>query len=209
MTTKKLLHQYCEQHSSPQDAVLYELERETYLKTLAPQMLSGQLQGQLLRFISQLQQPKTILEIGTFTGYAAICLAQGLPEDGVMHAIEVNEELVYIIEKYFKKAGLENKIFLHVGDAQSIIPLLKTSFDLVFIDAGKHHNALYYDMIIDRLNPGGLIIVDNVLWDGKVVNQQRDKDTAAIHAFNQKIQADERVEKLMLPVRDGILIVRR
>lgn len=209
MKTKQKLTQYCEQHTSPQNEVLYQLERETYLKTLAPQMLSGHLQGQFLSFISQLQQPKTILEIGTFTGYAAICLAQGLPKDGIMHAIETNEELVYIIEKYLKKAGLDEKVILHVGDAKNIIPLLDTTFDLVFIDAGKHHNALYYDMVIDRLNPRGLILIDNVLWDGKVVQEKYDKDTTAIDAFNKKIHADKRVENMILPIRDGILVARK
>jgi len=206
------IYNYCEQHSSPPDPLLYELERETHLKTLAPQMLSGRLQGQLLQLISRLQQPRLALEIGTFTGYAAICLAQGLKEDGRLHTIEVNPELEYLIRKYLKKAGLEEKVLLHIGDAQKVIPTIAGNFDLVFLDAGKQHYAFYYDLVIDRLNPGGLILADNVLWSGKVTDPEqraRDADTRKLHEFNQKIQQDERVENLMLPLRDGLLIVRK
>lgn len=205
---KKLI-KYCEAHSSPQNEVLYKLERETHLKTLAPQMLSGHLQGQLLTLLSQLMQPQTILEIGTFTGYAAICLAQGLAENGTLHAIEANEELAYIIRKYIRKAELEEKIKLHIGDAKKIVPQIEGEFDIVFIDAGKNDYALYFDMVVDRVKTGGLIIADNVLWSGKVIMSQHDKDTITIHNFNEKVKKEERVESLMLPLRDGILIARK
>jgi caffeoyl-CoA O-methyltransferase len=206
------LHQYCEQHTSPPDPVLYDLERETNLKTLAPQMLSGHLQGQLLQLISHLHRPQRILEIGTFTGYATICLAQGLAPDGIVHTIEANPELEYIIRKYFGRAKLEDKIKLHIGDAKEIIPQLNTTFDIVFIDAGKQHYAHYYDLVFDMITPGGLILADNVLWSGKVTDaelREKDKDTRLIHAFNKKVQTDYRVENVLLPLRDGLIIARK
>jgi predicted O-methyltransferase YrrM len=207
MTDKVL--EYAEQHTTTEDEVLQALRRETYLKVLQPQMLSGQIQGQLLTFFSQMLQPKAILEIGTFTGYAAICLAKGLTQNGIMHTIEVNEEKETIIRKYLAKANLNNKVQLHIGDAAQIIPTLTETFDLVFIDAGKKHNALYYDMIFDRVRQGGFIITDNVLWKGKVTEETNDKRTRLIDEFNKKIQGDERVENLLLPVRDGLMIVRK
>lgn len=203
------LTKYCEQHSSPQAQLLYDLERETHLKTLAPQMLSGHLQGQFLTLLSHLMCPKHILEIGTFTGYAAICMAQGLSEKGVLHTIEANEELNYISQKYFEKAGLEHKIQQHIGDAKKIIPTLEEGFDMVFIDAGKLDYAYYYDLIFEKVNPGGIIMADNVLWSGKVIKGKTDKDTKALDAFNKKILNDERVENLILPIRDGMLIARK
>lgn len=207
MTDKVL--EYAEQHTTTEDEVLQALRRETYLKVLQPQMLSGQIQGQLLTFFSQMLQPKAILEIGTFTGYAAICLTKGLTQNGIMHTIEVNEEKETIIRKYLAKANLNNKVQLHIGDAAQIIPTLTETFDLVFIDAGKKHNALYYDMIFDRVRQGGFIITDNVLWKGKVTEDTNDKRTRLIDEFNKKIQGDERVENLLLPVRDGLMIVRK
>ena len=203
------LLKYCREHSSPVSDVLYELERETHLKTLAPQMLSGPLQGQLLSFISRMLRPRAVLEIGAFTGYATICLAQGLAEGGVLHAIEVNAELEYLIRKYIRKAEMEDKVILHIGNAEKIIPRLDHHWDLIFIDAGKNHNALYYDLVVERLRPGGIILVDNVLWSGKVLQPDQDRDTAVIHLFNEKIRADERVENLLLPLRDGLMMIRR
>lgn len=202
---------YCEQWSTAPDQVLYELERETHLKTLAPQMLSGALQGQLLRLLSQLQQPRSVLEIGTFTGYAAICLAQGLALGGRLRTIEVNPELEYLIRKYLHKAGLEDRVELYIGDAMQVIPELPGTFDLVFIDAGKQYYQDYYGLIIDRVEVGGLIIADNVLWSGKVATSLRetDVDTQKLHAFNAALQADERVDSLLLPVRDGLLVARK
>ncbi len=205
----KRLSAYCKAHTTPQSDLLYELERETNLKTMSPQMLSGHLQGQFLMLLSTLLQPKVILEIGTFTGYAAICLAQGLAENGILHTIEANRELEHIITKYITKARLENKTQLHFGKAEVIIPTLPLNFDLVFIDAGKQQNDLFYDLVFDKVNPGGLILVDNVLWSGKVVQGENDPDTALIRAFNDKVHQDDRVENLMLPIRDGLLIVRK
>ncbi|MFK7947086.1 MAG: O-methyltransferase [Saprospiraceae bacterium] len=201
--------QYAESHTTTENEILRELRRETYIKMLQPQMISGQIQGQLLTFFSQMLQPKVILEIGTFTGYAAICLAQGLVENGIMHTIEVNEENETIIRKYLTKARLTNKVNLHIGDAVEILPTLSETFDLVFIDAGKKHNALYYDMIFNQVRQGGFIITDNVLWGGKVAENATDKRTRLIDSFNKKIQEDERVENLLLPIRDGLMIVRK
>lgn len=205
--TDLAIQQYCIDHSTPVSDVLYQLERETHLKTLAPQMLSGPLQGQLMALISKLTQPRAILEIGTFTGYAALCLAQGLAGDGVLHTIEVNPELEDLIRKYIGKAGLEERIVLHIGDATAIVPELDLEWDLVFIDAGKLHNAHYYDLVIDRVRSGGRILVDNLLWRGKVLAPEQDRDTLLIHQFNEKVQADERVENLLLPLRDGLMMI--
>lgn len=206
------LNLYCEAHTTAQPAILHQLERETHLKTLAPQMLSGHLQGQFLAMLSKICRPRAILEIGAFTGYSAICLAQGLEEGGVLHTIEANPELEYLIRKYIALAGLEGSIRLHIGDAPEIIPGLKGPFDLVFIDANKQEYGLYYDLVIDKVQSGGLIIADNVLWSGKVLSsaeRERDQDAGLIHQFNEKVQMDERVENVMLTLRDGLLIARK
>jgi len=208
-TFQKQLHQYCENHSTPADSVLYELERETHLKTLAPQMMCGAFQGQLLNMLSSMIQAKSVLEVGVFTGYASICMARGMAPGGKLHAIEVNKELEYLIRKYIKKADLESSIDLHIGDAKKIIPTLKTTFDMVFIDAGKKDNDFYYEILMDRLQPGGLLLVDNVLWSGKVVTGEQDADTKVIDAFNKKVTADERVENVLLPIRDGLIVIRK
>lgn len=203
------LQKYCEDHSGMPDEVLYELQRETGQKTLAPQMISGYLQGQFLEFISRLARPKRILEVGTFTAYATICLARGLHPEGKMDTIEVNPELAYLINKYLEKAKLTEKVDLHIGDALTIIPTLPGEFDLVFLDAGKQDYQLYYELLIDRIPGGGLILADNVLWSGKVLTEPHDADTAALHAFNEMVQADQRVDKLMLPLRDGLYIIQK
>ena len=201
--------EYCEALSSPPAPLLYELERETYLKTLAPQMMSGHLQGRLLSLLSTLSRPRSILEIGTFTGYATLCLAEGLAEEGCLHTIEANEELEPFIRRYLQKAGLEQKVQLYIGDARDIIPQIDTDFDLVFIDGGKLDYNEHYDLIIDRVRPGGLILADNVLWSGKVVQEPDDPDAQALHAFNEKVQQDPRVENFILPLRDGLMIARK
>jgi caffeoyl-CoA O-methyltransferase len=203
------LEQYCEQHTSPLSSLLNDLERETYLKTEAPQMLSGPLQGQLLRFFSLLRRPQTILEVGTFTGYSALCLAEGLADGGTLHTIEAEPELEYLIRKYIGRAEMEDRIKLHIGRGEEVIPTLEGDFDLVFIDAGKQEYGLFYDLVIDRLSPGGLLLADNVLWSGKVLDPAGDADALALHAFNERIQKDERVENVMLPVRDGLMVMRR
>jgi predicted O-methyltransferase YrrM len=205
----KNINHYCEQHTSSPSKVLRQLERVTHLKTLAPQMASGHVQGQLFTFLSQMIQPKAILEVGTFTGYAAICFAKGLQEDGILHTIEANEEFEYIIRDFVKRAELEDKINLHIGDAKAIIPTLEMQFDLIFLDAAKREYAHYYDLLFDKLKPGGFLLVDNVLWDGKVVNEKKDTDTRVLDEFNKKVQADDRVKNVLLPIRDGIMMVRK
>ncbi|NUQ24821.1 MAG: O-methyltransferase [Saprospiraceae bacterium] len=203
------LHAYCEAHSTPMPDVLFELERETHLKTLAPQMMSGRLQGRLLTMLAQVSQPRAALEIGAFTGYGAISIAMGLPEGSVLHTIEANPELEYLLRKYIDKAGLSHKIELHIGKAEEIIPALPTTFDFVFIDAGKQQYAFFYDLVFDRINPGGLLLADNVLWSGKVVNSESDPDTRLIQAFNDKVQQDPRVDNILLPLRDGLMLARK
>ncbi|MFM8449141.1 MAG: O-methyltransferase [Haliscomenobacter sp.] len=205
----KAIYDYCEAHSDAPSELLYALERETHLRTLAPQMMSGRLQGALLRLISRLLAADRMLEIGTFTGYGALCLADGLSPAGVLHTIEANPEMEPIIRKYIQQAGKEDSIHLHIGQAQAIIPELPTPFDLVFIDAGKQDYALYFDLVVDRVRPGGLILADNVLWGGKIVQEKADKDTRIMHAFNEQVAADPRVEVLMLPLRDGLTLMQR
>lgn len=207
--TYKSIDEYCEQHTSPASDLLQELLRETHLKTLAPQMASGHLQGQLLEFISLLLKPKTVLEIGTFTGYATLCLLKGLAPDGMIHTIEVNRELAYLIKKYITKAEADARITLHIGDAKTIIPSLETSFDLVFIDAGKMHYPQYWDLVVERVNSGGFILADNVLWSGKVLNPTVDRDTEIIDFFNKKVTNDSRVDNVLLPIRDGLMMARK
>ncbi|GJM34250.1 MAG: O-methyltransferase [Saprospiraceae bacterium] len=209
MKLKKKLEAYCEQQSTPPSLLLQELERETHLKTLAPQMLSGPLQGRVLSLLSHLVQPKQVVEIGTFTAYATICMAEGLAPGGTIHTIEANQELEYLIRKYIRKAEMEDRIQLHIGQAQDIIPTLEGAFDMVFIDAGKQEYLQYYELIIDRMNPGGLILADNVLWSGKVLNPGEDQDAQVLHQFNQIVLQDSRVEQLILPLRDGLMIARK
>ncbi len=200
---------YCNEHTTPHSKLLAELERETNLKTLAPQMLSGSYQGQLLTTISKLLSPTHILEIGTFTGYSAICLAAGLTDNGQLTTIEINPELTYISTKYFNNSIYKNQINFIQGDALDIIPKLDKKYDLVFIDAAKLSYNKYYDMIFPLVNKGGVILADNVLWSGKVVLESKDKDANSLNIFNKKIQNDNRVENIILPIRDGITIIRK
>ncbi len=203
------LEEYVEAHTREEDQLLQELNRETYLKVLMPRMLSGHLQGQVLRMLSKMIQPEKILEIGTFTGYSGICLAQGLTPTGVLHTIDINQELRSMVTSYFEKAGLSEKIVYHTGNAIEIIPTMDMAFDLVFIDADKENYSNYFDLVIDKVRTGGYIIADNVLWSGKVIEPNPDKDTKAIMDFNDKIQADTRVENVLLPVRDGLLVMKK
>jgi len=206
----KNLNDYAENHSQEASDVLKELHRYTYAKVLTPRMLSGHLQGRFLSFISQFIQANNILEIGTYTGYSAICLAEGLEKDGQLHTIEINEELQEQALTYFEKAQLNNKIHMHIGHALDIIPNLDCTFDLVFIDADKENYAHYYEAVLPKLRKGGVIIADNVLWSGKVLDQnQLDKDieTKALDAFNKKVHQDNRVQNLLLPVRDGLMLL--
>ena len=202
--------QYAEDHTSPESDLLHRLYRETNLKTMYPRMISGKLQGQFLRMMSQAMQARTILEIGTFTGYATINLALGMAEGGIVHTIDSNPESVEIGRKYFAEAELEHKIKTHIGNALEIIPRLDIDFDLVFIDADKENYLNYYHLIFDQLAPGGLILADNAFWDGKVLDKSTtDKETLGIMAFNDFMQNDPRVQNLLLPLRDGLMMVQK
>jgi caffeoyl-CoA O-methyltransferase len=203
------IEEYVEHYSSKEDVILRELSRETHLKVQMPQMLSGHIQGQFLETMSCMLRPKRILEIGTFTGYSAICLAKGLAEDGVLCTIDVNEELQPMCEQYFAKAGLSEKIKYLIGNALEIIPTLHETFDLVFIDADKVNYSNYYDLVFDKVHVGGFIVADNVLWSGKVLEEKKDKDTQAIHNYNQKLASDKRVKNFILPLRDGLNIAQK
>jgi len=205
------LENYITDHTSAEQEVLRELNRETHVKVLFPRMMSGHLQGKFLQMVSWMIRPGRVLEIGTYTGYSAICLAGGLKEQGVVHTIEINPELEDIILKYVVKAGLSDKIKLHIGDAIDIIPDLDETFDLVFIDADKENYLNYYHLVFDKVREGGFILADNALWDGKVVEDKKryDKETEGIIKFNDFVQNDGRVENVLLPVRDGIMIVRK
>ncbi len=204
------LLEYCTEHSSHSDEVLQALERETQLRTLSPQMLSGPLQGTLLYMIAAMIRPTLALEIGTFTGYAAICMARGLADNGMLHTIEVNDELAWIIRKYLLKAGVEEKVQLHLGDARQIIPTLPDAFDLVFMDAGKLDYPLHYELALSKMKSGAFLLADNVLWDGKVAGGDTKDETAVLlREFNSFVQQDNRVENVLLPVRDGLMVVRK
>jgi caffeoyl-CoA O-methyltransferase len=203
------ISEYAESHTAPDSDFLQSLIRDTHLKTLAPRMLSGHLQGRFLSLISHLMQPKRVLEIGTFTGYSALCLAEGLTEGGILYALEANDELEYLIQEYIEKGHFQDKIKLIIGNALEIMPTIDEVFDLVFIDAGKRDYPLYYDLAIDKVRSGGLIIADNILWSGKVTDNKKDLDTRIIDDFNKKIHADERVENILLPIRDGLMMARK
>jgi caffeoyl-CoA O-methyltransferase len=200
-----LLLKFCE----PESELLQRIDRETHLKVLMPRMLSGHYQGRVLSMLSKLISPKRILEIGTFTGYATLCLAEGLATDGILFTLDINVELEDRVRGYFADSAYNNQINYILGDATQTVNTLDEQFDLVFIDADKKNNGTYYDLIFDKVRAGGLIIIDNVLWSGKVLTNQQDKDTKNISTFNDKVAADQRVEKLILPVRDGLFIVRK
>jgi len=200
-----LLLNFCE----PENGLLQRIDRETHLKVLMPRMLSGHYQGRVLSMLSKLVNPTRILEIGTFTGYATLCLAEGLTEEGIIYTLDINLELEDRVRGYFADSPYHTQIKYILGDATQTLAELNEFFDLVFIDADKKNNGTYYDLIFDRVKPGGLIIVDNVLWSGKVLTDAQDKDTRNINAFNEMVAADPRVEKLILPVRDGLFIIRK
>jgi len=207
----KEINNYCEEYSQKEDDVLYDLNRKTNQKILRPRMLSGHLQGQLLTMFSNMISPSKILEIGTYTGYSAICLARGLKKDGVLHTIDINEELEYFAREYFEKANLSKQIISHVGNAMDILPKLNISWDLVFIDADKENYINYYNLVFDQINKGGFIIFDNVLWSGKVTQEinPKDKETFALVELAKILESDNRVENVLLPVRDGLFMVRK
>jgi len=200
---------YCANHSTPTDDILNALERETHLKTIAPQMLSGRHQGKFLEMLSTVLQPKRILEIGSFTGYSAICLGRGLAPDGTMDCLELNPEYAEIFHRYIGQAGLSDKITLHNGDARQIFPKLNAPYDLVFIDAGKQEYPEYFNAVMELVRKNGLILIDNMLWDGKVMEETDDLDTIVLRDFANALMKDKRVEVVMLPLRDGITMVRK
>ncbi|MGB1230708.1 MAG: O-methyltransferase [Winogradskyella sp.] len=202
---------YSVAHSEQEPELLQQLTRETYQKVLQPIMLSGPYQGRVLSMISKLVCPKTILELGTFTGYSTLCLAEGLTKNGTLHTIDTNEELVDFQRKYFNRSNYGNQIIQHTGTALNIIPKLKENFDLIFIDADKPNYCNYFHSIIDKLNPGGIILSDNVLWHGKVVEplDEKDKSTKAVLEYNTLLKNDTRIETILLPIRDGLTISRK
>lgn len=206
------LDNYVVAHSEDEPTLLQQLNRETYQKILQPRMLSGHYQGRVLSIISKMVNPKNILEIGTYTGYSALCLAEGMQSEGELHTIDINEELVDFQRKYFDKSGFGKQIHQHLGNAIDIIPNLNINFDLVFIDADKENYSNYFHVIIDKLNPGGIILSDNVLWSGKVLDTSFKKDdtsTPALIEYNKLLKADKRVETVVLPIRDGLTITRK
>lgn len=202
---------YVGDHTAAESELLHKLSRETHLKILSPRMLSGHVQGRFLSLISHMIRPHYILEIGTYTGYSALCLAEGLTPNGKLITIDRNEELEEIINSHLKKSKYAAQIDVRFGYATAIIPTLPNAIDLVFIDADKPNYSTYFDLVIDKLRPGGFILIDNVLWSGKVVEpiKPTDKSTVAIHEFNQKVHEDERVENVLLPIRDGIMALRK
>ena len=205
------INDYVEAHTAAEPDVLQKLNRETNARVVAPRMLSGHLQGRVLSMLSHMIKPKQVLEIGTYTGYSSICFVEGLQPGGMIHTIDNNDELEEMIRRYFKLAGVKNKTKLYIGDAQEIIPTINETFDLVFIDADKINYSSYFDLVFDKVRPGGYILADNVLWSGKVVDDTStmDDDTKAIVEFNTKVHNDVRIEHVLLPVRDGVMVMRK
>lgn len=205
------IQKYVEEHSGKESELLAKLDRQTHQKVLMPRMLSGHLQGRVLSMISHMLKPERILEIGTYTGYSAICLAEGLAENGKLITLDKNEEIEAMVRDYFEEAGLSNKIDYRIGDAMSLIPDIEGPFDLVFIDADKKNYLNYFNLVFEKVRIGGFIVADNVLWSGKVVKTEKkiDSDTQAILDFNRFVEEDDRVENVLLPIRDGLMVVRR
>ncbi|RVU26474.1 O-methyltransferase [Sandaracinomonas limnophila] len=204
------IEEYARLHSGPESDLLKELNRETHAMVMQPRMLSGHLQGRFLSFIAKLINPNLIVEIGTYTGYSALCLAEGLAEKGKLITMDVNEELESFTRSFFDRSEFALKIDYRIADAQFEIEKIDGPIDLVFIDADKKSNGLYFDLLIDKIRPGGILIIDNVLWSGKVIEENaNDKSTKALRDFNQKCLEDSRVEKVMLPIRDGLLMLRK
>ena len=205
------IEEYCEAHSTPEPELLYRLNRETNLKVMNPRMLSGHIQGMFLTSLVRMVQPKAVLEIGTYTGYATLCMADGLPADGTIDTIEVDVELEDMIRKYFSQSSNKEKINLHIGDAVEVIPTLDKTYDLVFMDADKEEYIRYYELVLPKVRKGGYVLADNVLWSGKVLQEVKsgDKDTPAIRQFNDYVLQDERVRNFLLPLRDGIMVIEK
>ena len=207
----KEIDNYSAVHTQSESDLLSQLNRETHVKMLIPRMLSGHMQGRIISAISYMMRPKHILEIGTYTGYSALCFAEGLAENGKITTIDINEELAPMAEKYFSKSKYAKQIDFKIGNAIDVIPTLEGEFDLVFIDADKENYANYFDLVIDRVPSGGFILADNVLWSGNILKKEKDMDksTLAIHEFNKKVHLDKRVENVLFPIRDGIMVLRK
>lgn len=207
----ELLEKYVETHTTPEPGILQKLSRETHAKVLMPQMISGHLQGRFLKMLSCMISPKQILEIGTFTGYSSICLSEGLKEGGMVHTIDINEELSDLVKRYLKESGAEKKVKIYIGNALEIIPTIDKTFDLVFIDADKKNYKNYYNLVFNKVRKGGFIIADNVLWSGKVIEPlaTNDYETKGIMEYNDMVMQDKRVENVMVPIRDGVLVSRK
>jgi predicted O-methyltransferase YrrM len=201
---------YSESHTSPEGELLSQIDRDTHLHVNMPRMLSGHLQGRLLSFLSKMARPERILEIGTYTGYSALCMAEGLVENGLLYTLDINEELEKRVRGYFARSPYADQIKYLVGDAMELLPALDENFDLVFIDADKANYLNYYRLVVDKVRSGGWIIADNVLWSGKVVDKsKKDKDTEALRVFNEAVHLDQKVENLLLPIRDGLMVLRK
>lgn len=205
-----VIEQYAEEHTSPESPLLSKINRETHLEVLQPIMLSGHLQGRVLSLLSKLIRPKHILEVGTYTGYSALCLAEGLRKEGELHTIDLNDMLDDRIKSYFSESEFASNIHFHLGDATQIIPGLKNEWDLVFIDADKENYITYYNQLIDQMSSGGIILADNVLWKGKVTESNiSDQRTKTLDEYNKMVHNDSRVENVLLPIRDGIMVTRK
>jgi len=210
--TENEIDEYINEHIDIESTILQKIRMETFLNIPMSGMLSSHIQGRALSVFSKMIKPNTILEVGTFTGYSAICLSEGLQSGGVLHTIDKNTDLELTVRNYFELAGVSSRINYHIGMANEIIPRISEMFDLVFIDADKKNNSLYYDLVFDKVNPGGFIIIDNVLWKGKVLEKEhgaKDKITKYIVEFNKKVRNDNRIEKTILPIRDGLMLVRK
>lgn len=205
----EILNTYLDTQAAAEDPLLAEVSRETYLKVQMPHMCSGHVQGIFLEMISRMVRPRRILEIGTFTGYATLCLTKGLADDGILYTLDINEELEPIFGKYFQRSGMADKIRFIPGNALDTIPAINDRFDLVFIDADKVNYPHYFDLVIDKVNPGGYILSDNVLRDGKVLQENKDKDGLNMHLYNQKLATDPRVQTVIIPIRDGVSFARK
>ena len=205
----KKIEDYISDHSNQETDLLSQLNRETWAKVLMPRMLSGHIQGRVLSLFSKIIKPTNIIEIGTYTGYSALCLSEGIKEDGEIHTIDINEEHTLIAEKYFKKSKFSKNIIQHVGKALDIIPKINKRFQLAFIDADKENYSKYFDLLIDKIDVNGIIIADNVLWSGKVTKKHMDNETKELDLYNTKVNSELRVENLLLSVRDGLMICRK
>jgi caffeoyl-CoA O-methyltransferase len=205
----KNIEDYISNHSNQETDLLSQLNRETWAKVLMPRMLSGHIQGRVLSLFSKIIKPTNIIEIGTYTGYSALCLSEGIKENGEIHTIDINEEHTLIAEKYFKKSKFSKNIIQHVGKALDIIPKINKRFQLAFIDADKENYSKYFDLLIDKIDVNGIIIADNVLWSGKVIKKPMDNETKELDLYNKKVNSDLRVENILLSVRDGLMICRK